>query len=163
MVSHTATLGTLLRHLTDVLDDAVEQAYVQAGLEYRPRYTPVVRALLELGPSPIRSIASHAGLTHSAASQTVSQMVKHGLVALTTGGDAREHIVTMTPVATAMVPALTRQWEATNAAARALETELSAPLSVLLRETIAALEATPFAERIARAVARRVHPTRQVR
>ena len=162
-MSHTATLGTLLRHLTDVLDDAVQEAYVQAGLDYRPRYTPIVRALLELGPSSIRSIASYAGLTHSAASQTVSQMVKHGLVALTPGGDAREHIVTMTPLTTAMVPALTRQWEATNAAARALEAELSTPLSGLLRETIAALEATPFADRIARAVTRRSHPTRQVR
>ncbi|RKH15450.1 MarR family transcriptional regulator [Corallococcus sp. CA053C] len=144
-----ATLGTLLRHLTELMDGAVEQAYGSLSLEYRPRYTPVVRTLLELGSASIRTISEHAGISHSAASQTVSQMARSGLVSLRAGGDARERIVVLTPAAEAVVPALRRQWAITQAAAQAFDEELSMPLSQLLREAIAALERRPFSERLA--------------
>src|SRR5690348_5551166 len=105
----TATLGTLLRHLIELLDGAVEQAYAGLALDYRPRYTPVVRALLELGPASLRAISLRAGITHSAVSQTVAQMKKHGLVRYRPGRDARERIVALTPAAEAIVPALKQQ------------------------------------------------------
>ena len=69
-------LGTLLRHLLELLDGDVQRAYDELGLDYRPRYTPVVAALLDLGPSSIQDIARAAGITHSAASQTVAQMAE---------------------------------------------------------------------------------------
>lgn len=153
-VNQTApTLGTLLRHLIEVLDGAVEQAYQRAGLDYRPRYTPVMRALIELGPVSIRTISQRARITHSAVSQTVSQMAGRGLVKLSPGGDARERIVVLTPAAKSLIPVLERQWAATNAAAGSLEDELSAPLSQVLTEALAALERRPFADRIERAAA----------
>jgi DNA-binding MarR family transcriptional regulator len=145
---HTPTLGTLLRHLIDLLDEAVGQTYERSGLDYRPRYTPVIRALLDVGPASIRTISKHAGLTHSATSQTISQMSRDGLVKLRPGNDARERIVVLAPKAQDMLPALGRHWEATNAAAQGLEQELSAPLSALLSEAIRALEAQPFLDRI---------------
>ncbi|HEX6832691.1 MAG TPA: helix-turn-helix domain-containing protein [Rudaea sp.] len=150
-VPRTATLGTLLRHLTETLDGAVEQVYEHLPLDYRPRYTPVVRALIESGPASIRTISLQAGITHSAVSQTVSQMAKHGLVTLRAGGDARERIVRLTPDAKAMIPALKKQWAATSAAAQALDEELSMPLTQLLREAIDALEKRSFADRLAAA------------
>ena len=143
-----ATLGTLLRHVIDLLDGAVVEAYARSGLDYSPRYTPVVRALLDLGPAPIRAISGRAGITHSAVSQTVAQMAKRRLVSLKAGGDKRERIVSLTARAQAMVPDLERHWAATNAAARSLEAELASPLSDVLREAIAALERRPFAARI---------------
>lgn len=142
------TLGTLLRHLIEKLDGAVEESYVQSGLDYRPRYTPVVRALIESGPASIRAISRGAGISHSAVSQTVAQMMDRGLVRFETGGDARERIVALTPAAKAMIPKLQQHWRATNAAADALDTELSMPLSQLLREAIDALERRSFAQRI---------------
>jgi DNA-binding MarR family transcriptional regulator len=145
------TLGTLLRHLIEKLDGAVEQSYVQSGLDYRPRYTPVVRALLESGPASIRAISRSAGITHSAVSQTVAQMMERGLVRFEAGGDARERIVALTPTAKGMIPKLQLHWQATNAAAHMLDTELSMPLSDLLREAIEALDRAPFAQRIAAA------------
>ena len=48
-----ATLGTLLRALLDQLDPAVEQAYRHLQLDYRPRYTPVLRTLMAQGPCRI--------------------------------------------------------------------------------------------------------------
>lgn len=149
------TLGTRLRHLLELLDGAVEQAYADAGLDYRPRYTPVVRALLALGDASIRTIAARAGVTHSAASQTVAQMAERGLVTLAPGRDGRERIVALTPAARAMVPALERQWAATNAAAHALDDELAHSLLAVVDQAIAALERTPFAARIAAQVAKK--------
>lgn len=144
----SATLGTLLRHLIELLDGAVEQAYRDAGLNYRPRYTPIVRVLLEHGPRSIRAIAGHAGITHSAASQTVAHMVKNGLVDMTTGDDAREHLVSLSPGALAIVPAVRRRWQATEAAARDLEAELGTPLAEVLRSAVEALDRKSFGARI---------------
>ncbi len=146
-----ATLGTLLRHLIDLLDGEVEAAYVAAGLAWRPRYTPVVRALAALGPASIRVLSHQIGISHSAVSQTVSQMAKDGLVELRPGADARERIVAPTPRAEAMLPALQAQWAAVNAAADQLDAELSAPLTQIAAEAIAALTHQSFGERIRQA------------
>ena len=147
-VSSSPTLGTLLRHLLELLDDAVEARYVASGLDYRPRYTPVVRALLELRSASIRVIAQHAGLTHSAASQTVALMTRARLVRSQVGRDSRERLVSLSPRAVGMVPELERLWATTNAAARELDSELTMPLSSLVQEAIRALENRPFGERI---------------
>jgi DNA-binding MarR family transcriptional regulator len=143
--------GALLRHLADMLDRAVEQSYVDAGLDYRLRYTPVVQALRELGPSSLRTISRHAGITHSAVSQTVAQMKTRGLIKLHASDDARERIASLTPRMEIMLRELRHCWTATDAATRALNRELSMPLPASLREAIAALERRPFAERIAQA------------
>lgn len=144
------TLGTLLRHLSETLDDAVQDAYRDAGLDYRPRYTPVVRALRK-GPGSIRAISRQAGITHSAVSQTVSQMLKDDLVTVEPGDDGRERIVTLSPKARAMAQRLEEIWAATDLAARGLEHEIGAPLSELLATALAALERQSFGERIAAA------------
>jgi DNA-binding MarR family transcriptional regulator len=146
-------LGTLLRHLVELLDGAVEQAYLRAGLTYRPRYTPVMRALLALGPASIRTISLHARTTHSATSQTVAQMAKDGVVQSRPGEDARERIIALTPRARRLLPALERQWAVIDAAARRLEGELSVPLSAVVAEALEALAREGFAERIERAAA----------
>jgi len=151
-VAHpSATLGTLLRHLLELLDGDVEAAYVASALDWRPRYTPVLRALRRTGPASIRQLSQEIGITHSAVSQTVSQMVNAGWLALRPGQDARERIVEVTPALDEIVPALERQWAATNAAADQLDAELSAPLSRIAAEAIDALTRHPFRERIAKA------------
>lgn len=146
-----AGLGTLLRHLIDLLDREVEAQYRRAGLAYRPRYTPVVRTLNALGSASIRTIARHAQLTHSAVSQTVAQMARAGLVRVAPGADARERIVRLSSRALAMQPELERIWRATRRAQLSLERELAFPLSALLQQAIDALEREPFGPRIAAA------------
>jgi hypothetical protein len=69
------------------------------------RQTPVVRVLLELRSASIRVIAHHAGLTHSAASQTVA-LTKAGLVRSQVGKDSRERVISLSPRAVSMVPQL---------------------------------------------------------
>src|SRR6188768_4490415 len=100
-------LGTLLRHLLELLDGDLERIYRDLGLPYRPRFTPVVRALMEREPRSIREIADHSGLTHSAVSQTVAEMKRAGLVSLVKDrADARARLARLTPHGRALLPRL---------------------------------------------------------
>lgn len=144
-------LGTQLRHLIDLLDGDVAQQYKDAGLDYRPRYTPIVRALKELGTASIGQIADAAGITQPAATQTVNLMKKDGLVAVAPGTDGRQRLVSLSPQGRKLLPALEKCWAATKAAADGLDAQLSASLSRILDEALAALEEKPFHARIAEA------------
>lgn len=137
-----------MRHLIDLLDGEVEAAYAVSGLTWRPRYTPVLRVLMRDGGQSIKSIAQQIGVSHSAVSQTVTQMVKDELVLLKPGVDARERIVILTAKTESMIPRLQSQWAAVNQAAETLDQELSAPLSGVVKEAIAALTDKPFGQRI---------------
>ncbi len=145
----------MLRHLIELLDGDVEHAYQQLGLDYRPRFTPVVRALMESEPRSIREIADHSDLTHSAVSQTVAEMKRAGLVSLArASADGRARLVQLAPRCRAMLPRLQRQWAATNAAAEGLDAELSSSLRSAVTEAISALEKSPFRDRIQKHIKR---------
>ena len=152
-------LGTLLRHLVDLLDGDVEAVYRAQGLDCRSRFTPVIRHLERAGPSSIRQIALASGLTHSAISQTVTEMLKKDLVASSTGRDARERIISFTPAGEALLPALHAIWSAVWAAADELSDDIGQPLGQVLGRAIAAVEARPFRERILDKIAE-PHPIR---
>lgn len=141
-------LGTQLRHLIDLLDGDVAASYDEAGLQYRPRYTPVMRVLDQHGSASIGEIAAYAGITQPAATQTVALMKKEGLVAIVAGADARQRVVTLSEQGRVMLPQLKQCWAATAAAAASLDADLDVPLSRILADAIAALETTPFSERI---------------
>ena len=146
-----ATLGTLLRSLLDELDPAVEAEYANLGLDFRPRFTPVIRALMQEGPSRIKDIAAGTGLTHSAVSQTISALIERDWVRLETGQDSRERIVHLTDYARSQLPGLKRQWAATARAAASLNEDIGMPLEQVLRSALAALEKKSFAERLKKA------------
>jgi DNA-binding MarR family transcriptional regulator len=144
-----ATHGTQLRHLIELLDGAVTAAYEEAGLDYRPRYTPIMRALMASEPATIGFIAEAAGITQPAATQTVALMIKDGLVASKSGAqDGRQKMITLTAKGRELLPALQRCWQATAAASASLEAELPFSLSEVLDSTIQALAAKPFGARI---------------
>jgi DNA-binding MarR family transcriptional regulator len=148
-------LGTRLRCLLELLDGGVAAVYADLGLAgFRPRYTPVIRALAASGPRSIRELAQAVGVTHSAASQTVAQLVKDEFVVREPGRDARERIVRLTAKAERLLPALEAEWAATTAAAATLEEELSFPLSRLVDEALAALDRRSMYRRIAEVVSR---------
>ncbi|MEU5949080.1 MarR family transcriptional regulator [Micromonospora sp. NPDC047465] len=143
-------VGTLLRHVLEVLDADVAAVYVERGLaDYRPRFSPPLRVLVADGPLPIRDLARRVGVTHSAASQTVAQMARAGLVELTPGADARQRIVHLTDRARELLPVIEAEWAATTAAMRELDAELPVPLADLLHEVLAAMRRRPMRQRIA--------------
>ena len=142
-------LGTQLRHLIELLDGAVEASYVEAGLDYRPRYTPVMRALASVDALTIGEIAVQAGITQPAATQTVAVMVKDGLLVTSAGKqDGRRKMVRLSEAGRAMLPRLQACWEATALAAAGLDAQLPTPLSETLAHAIAALQEESFGARI---------------
>ncbi|MFE9427574.1 MarR family winged helix-turn-helix transcriptional regulator [Kitasatospora sp. NPDC006697] len=149
-------VGTLLRHVLELLDGDVAKVYEEQGLaEYRPRFSPAVRALLADGPLSIGDLAAAIGVTHSAASQTAAQMARAGVVAHTPDPrDARRRLLTLTPKAHALLPLIHAEWAATAAAMTELDAELTTPLAQVLTELAEALCRRPFRDRIAAAAAR---------
>lgn len=143
-------LGTQLRRLLDRLDADVAQAGLDVGLvDYRSRFSPIVRAVLAVGPSPIRDLARAVAVSHSAASQTVAQMHKLGLVELRPGRDGRERVVHLTEKARALLPAVQAEWAVTEAAAADLDIDLPFSLAGLVAAAHAALDRRSFRQRIA--------------
>jgi DNA-binding MarR family transcriptional regulator len=143
-------LGTQLRHVLELLDGDVAQVYVALGLDdYRPRFSPIVRALVAAGPSSIGDLAHAISVTHSAASQTVAQMSRCGLVSLKPGADARQRIVHLTASARSLLPTIEAERAATQAAACELDAELPCPLSQMVTAILRAVERRPFRQRIA--------------
>lgn len=144
------TLGTQLRHLIELLDGAVQDAYIQAGIETRPRYTPVFRTLAASEPCTLGQIASAAGITQPAATQTIALMLKDGLISVKPApDDARQRLIRLTKKGRALYPKMQACWAATNLAADSLDREATLPLSEAIAGALAALENKPFAERIA--------------
>ncbi|MRV75034.1 MarR family transcriptional regulator [Duganella sp. FT92W] len=143
-------LGTQLRHLIELLDGAVEAAYVEADLpEYRPRFTPVMRVLSTRQQVTIGEIAEVAGITQPAATQTVALMHKKGLLLIEPGPqDGRQRIVSLSEKGSALLPRVQACWRATRMAADSLDAELDMPLSQCLAQAIEVLGQRPFGERI---------------
>ncbi|WIY04113.1 MarR family transcriptional regulator [Amycolatopsis mongoliensis] len=156
MTSGPDGLGTRMRHVLEVLESDVAKFLADIGLaEYRPRYSGVVRALLARGPLAIRDLASEMGVTHSAASQTVAQMNRAGLVSLEPGADARQRIVSLTAKTRELLPLIEAEWTATTEASEALEAELPYPLRGVLEAIVEALDRKPFRQRIGETAAAR--------
>ncbi len=137
-----------MRHLLELLDGDVAAVYKEEGLHYRPRFTPIMRALAAGDSMAIRDLAAGARISHSAASQTVARMKNAGLVEQAGAKDARERAVRLTRRGKALLPSLEVRWRATNAAAAELDRELSERLTRCVDDAIAALEARPFKQRI---------------
>lgn len=128
----------------------VAQTLGDLGLtDYRPRFSAVIRVVAADGPSTIRHVAQRMNTTHSAGSQTVSEMATRGLVELRAGTDARQRVVHLTRKAQRLRPVLDAEWTATTAALRELGTELSTPLDTIARELAEALQRRTFRNRIA--------------
>ena len=145
----TRTLGTQLRHLIELLDGAVARSYDAFGLNYRPRYTPVMRVLIELGSCTIGEIALKAKVTQPAVTQTIAMMQKDGIVQSKAGTkDGRQRLISLTEQGLEMVPLLQRCWAATAQAAQSIEDEMPHSFTETLELAIEVLERRSFDERI---------------
>ncbi len=131
------------------LDDGIAAAYAELGIEgVRPRFSMALMFLDSEGPMTIRRLADECGVTHSAMSQSVTQMRSAGLVASAPGPDARSRLVSLTAAGREVVPALRAEWAATEAALADLEDELPYPPSRVADDLRAALDRRPFAARV---------------
>ena len=141
-------LGTQLRHLLASLDGAVQDIYDRLGVEFRPRYYPVVRLLLERESAGVGAIAIATGVSQPAATQTINEMKKLGLVEQASGQDRRQHLLRLTAKGHELAGRLAKAWKAIDRAARSLDEELPCALEPVVASALAALQRQGFADRI---------------
>jgi DNA-binding MarR family transcriptional regulator len=146
-------LGTLLRHLVDLLDRGSEAHYRDSGLDMRARYTPLLRALGER-PLTVSELCARASVTQGAVSQAIKLMEADGLVWRIPGDDGRSRAAGLTRKGTNLRARLVPQWEARLRAVDELENEIHAKLREILLRAIEALQREGFEHRIAKAETR---------
>ncbi len=131
------------------IDAEIAEVYARLGAsDVRPRYSMALMFLAD-GPATIRQLAFDCGVTHSAMSQSVASMRDAGLVASEPDpDDARSRRVTLTAKGAAIVPLLTAEWDATEAALAALDAEVPYPLATLADDLRASLDRARFADRV---------------
>ena len=117
------------------------------GLKYRPRYTPVLRAL-GAGAETVTEITARSTLTQGAISQSVSLMLKDRILARHQLDDGRKSGLHLTPKGTDLVDRLEPHWAATFSAINGLEAEVGYPLRQILTVTAHALERQGLGSRI---------------
>lgn len=148
----TSGLGELLRYVSELVDQGADEQYRARGLDYRARYTPVLRALAA-GAATVTEITAATHLTQGAVSQTVALMTADGLVTRHAMDDARKRGVQLTRKSRALLKKLEPHWTVTFAAIAALEAEIGYPLRDTLEAAAVALERQGFAARLHAAAA----------
>lgn len=145
-------LGELLRHLTELLDRDAERAYATLvnGVDYRARYTPIMRAFRGR-PLSITELQQRIRITQGAISQTVKLMVADGLLYRIDSEDRRMRKVALTGKGEALRQSLSKEWDIHLDAIAELEAEIGVSLRRNLVQAIAGLEREGFEQRIEKA------------
>jgi DNA-binding MarR family transcriptional regulator len=141
-------LGELLRYVGELVDQGAEAHYQTMGLNYRPRYTPVLRAL-HAGAETVTDITARSHLTQGAISQTVALLEGDGLITRHAVDDGRKSGIQLTDAGQALVTKIEQHWVATFGAIANLEAEIGYPLRQVLEAAAQALERQGFSARIA--------------
>lgn len=138
-----------VRLLMAAMDDEIARVYDERGVQgIRPRYAMPLIRLGRQGAMTISELAESTQVTHSAMSQTVSQLRREGLVRSVPGKDARTRRVTLTRRAHEVVSFLEAEWQATEQALAELEAEIPYPLSQVVRDIEVALARRSFHDRV---------------
>ena len=116
-------LGELLRYVGELVDQGAEEHYRDIGLQYRPRYTPVLRAM-SAGAETVTDITARSTLTQGAISQTVSLMLKDGILARHQLDDGRKTGLHLTRKGKDLLKRLEPHWAVTFLAIGDLEAEV---------------------------------------
>lgn len=140
-------LGELLRYVGELVEQGAEEHYRTMSLNYRARFTPVLRAL-HAGAQTVTDITARTHLTQGAISQTVALLEGDGLISRHAVNDGRKSGIQLTEAGKALVVKLEQHWVATFAAIANLEEEIGCPLRKALEGAAQALERQGFSARI---------------
>jgi len=140
-------LGELLRHLGDLVDRGSEARYEEIGLDYRPRYTPILRAI-EAGATTVNDITQASHLSQGAVSQTLGLMAETGLITRHALPDGRKSEVRLTDAGKTLMERASRQWSVIFSTLDELEAEIGHPLRAVLNDAVTALKQRSFAQRL---------------
>ena len=141
-------LGTSLRQLLAALDGGAQQIYDGLGVDFRPRYFPIARHLLDQGPTPVSRLSELLGMTQPATSQTLREMERDGLVEFKPGEDRRVRLAELSTEGLSLCRRLEPVWEAAAQSAVDLGAETGVDITAMVSRLLAALDQRSFATRI---------------
>jgi DNA-binding MarR family transcriptional regulator len=141
--------GTRLRRLSERLDRDVAKLYMDFGVDFEPRWYPVVTLLRGKEPLGVTEIAGALGLSHPAVSQVVKQLAANDLLSSTVDpDDERRKLLSLTKEAHKRIEELTPLWAAiVEVTDEIIKAEVPG-LLILLTELDEALETTSLGERV---------------
>ena len=103
-------IGTRLRLLSERLARDAAQVYRHYGLDFEPRWFPVLYALMENDGQSVSELTQSTGQSQVSVSQIIKAMAAHSLVQLRpSAADGRKTVVRLTVSARARLPALRQQ------------------------------------------------------
>jgi DNA-binding MarR family transcriptional regulator len=147
-MTSTEGLGASLRRLIAALDGGAQQVYDGMGVDFRPRYFPIARHLLEQGPTPVSQLSELLRMTQPATSQTLREMERDGLVQFKAGEDRRVRLAELTTKGLSLCRRLEPVWKAAAESASDLGAETGIDIAAMVSRLLAALEQRSFAIRI---------------
>lgn len=105
-------LGTRLRRLIETMAGGIERFYDERDIPFKSGYFYAFYAVIQRGPQTINDIATLAGFSHSAVSQTVKKLVTLGLLETRATDDGRQKCVHLTPQGEALHARMKPGWDA---------------------------------------------------
>ncbi|WP_138380260.1 bifunctional helix-turn-helix transcriptional regulator/GNAT family N-acetyltransferase [Luteithermobacter gelatinilyticus] len=141
-------LGTRLKRVYEMMAADMEKLYAEGGFDFRVRYFPVVYALSRKGALSIAEMADLSGLSHSAVSQIVKQLMSLDLLEMETGEDARSRILRLSVRGQRLVQDITPLWQAATRAIEKLRQASEADLLTALREFEKGLNSRSLYQRV---------------
>ncbi len=103
-------IGSRLRLLSERLARDATQVYRHYGLDFEPRWFPVLYALMEKDGQTVGELTEATGQSQVSVSQIIKTMAAHDLVRLAASpADGRKTVVRLTTAARARLPALKAQ------------------------------------------------------
>ncbi len=149
-------LGSRMRLLSERLTQDATRVYGLYGLDFEPRWLPVLYSLMGKDGQPVVQLAQDIGQSQAAISQVIKDLAKRGIVTLTKSeDDARKTLVTLTDAARAELPKFERQMEDVGTAMTDLLATTHHNLWLALDEFEDALDASGLYDRVYAARKRR--------
>jgi len=141
-------LGSRLRRLVRRLDNDVSRIYQENGIDFKPRWFPIVHLLAKLAPLSVTDISKELNFSHTAIRKFADEMIKKGLLTESRDkNDERRCIFQLTPKGRRTVDSLTSLWENIHKTADRMLKESKPNLLEALSAIEANLDSKEFFER----------------
>ena len=142
-------IGTRLRLLSERLAKDAAQVFRHYGLDFEPRWFPVLYALMEQDGQSVSELTQSTGQSQVSVSQVIKAMAAHGLVQLRpAAADGRKTVVRLTTATRARLPALRTQIDDVGAVMDNLLGATSHNLWLALDQFEAQLDRKGFYDRV---------------
>lgn len=143
-----ASVGALLRRLSERVDRNANRVYSQLGVVFEQRWMGVLNLLALRGPMSVNELAAMLAISHPSVSQTRAFLRKAGLIAERADRrDGRRRLLRLSSKGAVLVETLQPIWSALAETAKALNDEADDVVAGLARLQ-RALDRRPLFDRV---------------